>query len=66
MPYIGPQVKQILLGGTDLQQPSLLRWYVIHVFFLPLVIVLLIGIHFWRIRKDDYSKPVEYERGRRD
>jgi quinol-cytochrome oxidoreductase complex cytochrome b subunit len=65
VPYIGPQVKQILLGGTDLNQPSLLRWYVIHVFVLPLVIVLLIGVHFWRIRKDDYSKPIDAERGRK-
>lgn len=56
-PFIGVYVKQILLGGDDLWQPSLLRWYVIHVYILPALLVLLVAFHFWRIRKDDYSKP---------
>ena len=56
-PFIGKLVKSILLGGSTLDQPTLLRWYVIHVFVLPMALILLLGVHFWRIRKDGYSTP---------
>jgi cytochrome b6 len=29
-----------------------LRFYVLHVFVLPMLMVTLLGLHFWRIRKD--------------
>ncbi len=62
VPFAGDQVRQALLGVSDcnnLNQFSLLRWYVIHVFLLPVLMVLLIAIHFWRIRKDEYTIPPE-------
>ncbi len=61
-PFIGDQVRQGLIGVdncNNLNQFSLIRWYVIHVFLLPTLIVLLIAVHFWRIRKDEYSVPPE-------
>ena len=61
-PFVGEQVREGLLGVSDcnnLNQFSLLRWYVIHVFVLPVFMVLLISFHFWRIRKDEYSVPPE-------
>lgn len=61
-PFIGDEVRQGLIGVSDcnnLNQFTLIRWYVIHVFLLPVLIVLLIAIHFWRIRKDEYSVPPE-------
>ena len=33
-------------------QNALIRFYVLHVAILPLFIVIFMGIHFWRIRKD--------------
>ncbi len=65
-PFVGEQVRWGLLGVGDcnnLNQFSLIRWYVIHVFFLPLVTVILIALHFWRIRKDEYSLPPEPGQG---
>ena len=56
-PFLGKLVKSILLGGGQLDQPTLLRWYVIHVFVLPMALIILLGVHFWRIRKDGYSVP---------
>ncbi len=41
-----------LLGGTVVGQSALLRFYVLHCVFIPLVAALLMAIHFWRIRKD--------------
>jgi len=62
VPFVGEQVRQGLLGVSNcnnLGQFSLLRWYVIHVFLLPVLMVLLIALHFWRIRKDEFSLPPE-------
>ena len=30
---------------------TLLGWYVLHVLFLPFIIVFM-AVHFWRVRKD--------------
>ena len=51
-PFIGEQVKFSLLGGDMVGQGALIRFYVLHVFILPLIAGVLVAIHFWRIRKD--------------
>jgi quinol-cytochrome oxidoreductase complex cytochrome b subunit len=51
-PFIGKQVNYLLLGGYQIDQHTLIRWYTLHVFFLPIAIIALMGVHFWRIRKD--------------
>ncbi|MCP4403717.1 MAG: DUF4405 domain-containing protein [bacterium] len=55
---IGGLQKQLLIGGNVVGQEALTRFYVLHVMVLPLVCAALIGIHFWRIRKDGgLSRP---------
>ena len=44
--------KLLLLGSEDVGAEALIRFYLLHVMILPLVLVLLIAVHFWRIRKD--------------
>jgi quinol-cytochrome oxidoreductase complex cytochrome b subunit len=51
-PVIGTQVRFVLLGGKEIGGDTLLRWYVLHVLFLPFVIIIFMAIHFWRVRKD--------------
>ena len=41
-----------LLAGTNVGPAALLRFYVLHCVALPVVAAMLIGVHFWRIRKD--------------
>jgi len=41
-----------LLGGTFVGEGALLRFYVLHCVALPLVIAVLMAVHFWRVRKD--------------
>lgn len=48
----GGLFKDLLLGADDVGQPALTRFYLLHVMILPLILVFLIGVHFWRIRKD--------------
>ena len=59
-PIIGQKLRYFLLGGNIVGQNALLRFYVLHCVVLPSVAAVLIGIHFWRIRKDGgLSKPAE-------
>jgi quinol-cytochrome oxidoreductase complex cytochrome b subunit len=51
-PVVGEQMRFFLLGDDAVGREALLRFYVLHVAVLPVVLVTLIGVHFWRIRKD--------------
>jgi quinol-cytochrome oxidoreductase complex cytochrome b subunit len=52
VPLIGNKIHFLLLGGNAVNANALLRFYVLHCVILPLVAVILIAVHFWRIRKD--------------
>jgi quinol-cytochrome oxidoreductase complex cytochrome b subunit len=59
-PYIGPQVKYLMLGGNVVGQAALIRFYSLHVVFLPAVALFMIAVHLWRVRKDGgLSRPDE-------
>jgi quinol-cytochrome oxidoreductase complex cytochrome b subunit len=45
-------IRFIVLGGTEIGASALLRFYVLHIMVLPFIAAVLIGVHFWRIRKD--------------
>lgn len=45
-------IRFILLGGTQVGPPTLLRFYVGHCIFLPIIASVLMIVHFWRVRKD--------------
>jgi len=51
-PVIGEQLRYLLLGGNTIEQNTLIRFYVLHCFFLPAGMLLLFAYHMWRIRKD--------------
>ena len=44
--------RRLLLGANEVGQEALIRFYLLHVMVLPLAIVALMAVHFWRIRKD--------------
>jgi quinol-cytochrome oxidoreductase complex cytochrome b subunit len=49
----------LLLGGNAIGENTLIRFYVLHCVVLPLAIVVLMGVHFWRVRKDGgLAKPL--------
>jgi quinol-cytochrome oxidoreductase complex cytochrome b subunit len=51
-PIVATPVNRILLGGVEVGQNTLLRFYVAHIMVLPLVAAAFLAVHFWRIRKD--------------
>jgi cytochrome b6 len=52
MPFLGRPIRFLLLGGHIISGNALLRFYVLHCIVLPLLAVMFIGVHFWRIQKD--------------
>ena len=42
----------LLLGGFDVGQGALIRFYTLHVIGLPLLAAIFMAVHFWRIRRD--------------
>ncbi|MEO8251168.1 MAG: selenite/tellurite reduction operon b-type cytochrome ExtP [Chloroflexota bacterium] len=58
-PLISKESSFVLLGGVEVGQGTLIRFYVMHVIAFPLIIAILMVVHFWRIRKDGgISGPV--------
>jgi quinol-cytochrome oxidoreductase complex cytochrome b subunit len=51
-PGAGPVMRTILLGGTEVGQNTLVRFYTLHIAVLPLLMTLLVSLHLWRVRKD--------------
>jgi quinol-cytochrome oxidoreductase complex cytochrome b subunit len=51
-PIVGERLRFFLLGGSTIDQNTLIRFYVLHCFFLPLGVLLLFTYHMWRVRKD--------------
>ena len=52
IPVVGKSIRFLLLGGNEIGEYTLVRFYVLHCVILPLMMTSLIGLHFWRIRKD--------------
>lgn len=50
--HLGDLQKELLLGASSVGQDALTRFYLLHVIVLPLVMVVGIAAHVWRIRKD--------------
>jgi menaquinol-cytochrome c reductase cytochrome b subunit len=55
---LGAFIKEILQGGPVVGPPTLQRFFTIHVFVLPAIIVLLMYVHFRFIRAHGISEPL--------
>ena len=65
-PILGAKLRFLLLGSDTVGGEALIRFYVLHIALLPTVAGVLIGYHFWRVRKDGgLARPPEVgERGK--
>lgn len=63
-PLFGYQVNLILRGSQDIGAGGLLRFYLLHVFLLPLVTIIFISIHYYKVsREHSISLPASIEEG---
>jgi quinol-cytochrome oxidoreductase complex cytochrome b subunit len=51
-PLLGDEVQITLLGGLEVSDAALIRFYTLHVIGLPLIAAIFMAVHFWRIRRD--------------
>ncbi len=51
VPVIGPFILRVLRGGSDLSAVTLERFYSVHIWWLPAIIVVLIGVHMYLVIK---------------
>ncbi|MBM3127348.1 MAG: cytochrome bc complex cytochrome b subunit [Chloroflexi bacterium] len=52
IPLIGNGLANVLLGGPDIGPTTLLNFYAFHISIIPMAILVLMSLHFWRVRKD--------------
>lgn len=62
VPVLGDFILRVLRGGTDLSAVTLARFFAVHIWFLPVIIISLIGVHFYLvIRLGISSQPKKDE-----
>jgi ubiquinol-cytochrome c reductase cytochrome b subunit len=59
VPFIGDWLAKFILGGTTIGAPTLSRFFAIHVFFIPAMLIAFIGIHLWLVLRHGISEPPE-------
>ncbi len=55
VPVLGDRARQILLAGPEVGQSALLRFYVLHIYVLPAILIGILAVHIWRVRKDGFA-----------
>ena len=50
--HAGSDIRFALLGGRFVGEATLLRFYVLHCIGVPFIAMILMAVHFWRVRKD--------------
>jgi len=61
VPVVGGEISFLLLGGNQIDENTLVRFYVLHCVAIPLALALGVAVHIWRVRKDGgvYVPPDE-------
>ncbi|HTU26780.1 MAG TPA: cytochrome b N-terminal domain-containing protein [Pirellulales bacterium] len=57
VPAMGPRVVGLLLGGPIIGGDSLSRFFALHVFVIPGVLLAALGLHLWLILQQGVSAP---------
>ena len=60
-PLLGNQVNLLLRGAPDIAANGLLRFYLLHVVLLPLGVILVLSIHYYKVsREHGISQPAKF------
>lgn len=51
VPWIGGWLQEVARGGPEIGSATLVIFYTFHTSLLPVALALLMGFHFWRVRK---------------
>jgi ubiquinol-cytochrome c reductase cytochrome b subunit len=59
VPLLGPYLVRLLLGGVVIGGDTLSRFFALHVFVLPGLLLALLAVHLWLVLKRGVSAPPE-------
>ncbi len=62
LPFIGEFIKAFLRGGIDVTGETLTRFYAFHVSILPIITMVLIGLHILLVQYHGMSVPLSVEK----
>src|SRR6266480_4646365 len=57
VPAVGPWLVELLLGGPVIGGNSLSRFFTLHVFVIPALLLIFLAIHLWLVIKKGVSAP---------
>src|ERR1700733_6105497 len=57
VPWIGPYIVDLLIGGPIIGANSLSRFFALHVFVIPALLLMLLAVHLWLVVKRGVSVP---------
>ncbi len=57
VPFIGEGLRNFLLGGPEVGAATLTNFYGMHVAIIPLILMGILSLHIWRVRKDTLTIP---------
>ncbi|MFN4261363.1 MAG: cytochrome b N-terminal domain-containing protein [Gemmataceae bacterium] len=57
IPYLGPYLVHLLLGGPTVGGDTLSRFFALHVFILPGLLILFLTLHLYLVLKKGISEP---------
>ncbi len=61
VPGVGPAVNLLLRGAPDIGAGGLLRFYLFHVVLFPLIGLVFLGVHYYKVVRWGISLPPEME-----
>lgn len=57
IPLVGEAIRDWLVGGPEIGEFTLRTFFAFHIMVFPLVMIVIISYHVWRVRKDQFSLP---------
>jgi ubiquinol-cytochrome c reductase cytochrome b subunit len=57
VPWVGPYIVDLLLGGPIIGADTLSRFFALHVFVIPGLLLAVLGVHLWLVLKRGVSAP---------
>lgn len=57
IPVVGDWMGRLILGGPEVGAATLVNFYSLHIAVIPMLAMVVISFHLWRVRKDKLTIP---------